>query len=47
LFDQLKECSITVVMSENDIDFRVDQFDTGPVQPGVDDNGYIVVSPGT
>jgi ATP-dependent Clp protease ATP-binding subunit ClpA len=47
LFDQLSDCSIIVSMADDQIDFRVDQPDAGSVQPGVDNNGYIVVSPGT
>jgi ATP-dependent Clp protease ATP-binding subunit ClpA len=42
LFDQLKNCSIVVVMDGDKIDFQVDR---GSVHPEVDNNGYIVFAP--
>jgi hypothetical protein len=45
LFEQLRDCAITATMSDGKIDFRVDQPEHGTSQPGVDDNGFIVVDP--
>jgi ATP-dependent Clp protease ATP-binding subunit ClpA len=45
LFEQLRNCQILAVMSDDRIDFRVEKSDADAAQSGVDDNGFIIVAP--
>lgn len=45
LFDQLRDCSISVVMINDQIEFQIEQNEVGNAHPEVDNNGYIVLAP--